>query len=94
MHDLHTPDPGIDQDRLQDRHEVTVELERVDVRAVGCERQRERSQPGTDLEDARAGLEVGEIHDPTSGVGVDEEVLPERATRAKPVRVEEGANLR
>ena len=78
---------------VEDREQVTVELQRGHLRSRTGERDGERSHAGSDLEHPVAGADAGERDDPARGVGVGEEVLAERPARAQAVRVEEPAQL-
>ena len=53
------------------------------MRAGFGQRQRQRTEPGTDLDDAVARTDLGEPSDAAHGVGVGDEVLPEVAARAR-----------
>ena len=48
--------------------------------------QRQRAEPGADLDDVIAGADLGQPGDPAHGVGIGDEVLSEVA-RAAPGRV-------
>ena len=72
----------------------SVELERDDVVPGVEQRERERAEPGPDLEHRCAGGQVGEGDDPPRGVGVDEEVLAEAPLGVEPVRVEQRVHRR
>jgi len=55
-------------DRLQHGHEVTVELQGADLHAGLAQRERQRSDARTDLEDVVTRFEAGEPDDPPRGV--------------------------
>src|SRR5439155_21848442 len=69
------------------------ELDRPHVRARVAQRERERTQPGTDLDDVVARLHAREPHDVAGHVVVGEEVLTEGFARSQPVLVEQRAYL-
>jgi len=58
--------------------EGAVELEREDLAPGGRQRDGERAEPGTDLQDAVARSDPGVGDDRAREVRVDQEVLPER----------------
>ena len=61
----------------------------VTVGAGLGQRQRQRAEPGADLDDVVAGTDAGEAGDAPHRVGVGDEVLAEVATRRQPVVGEE-----
>ena len=72
---------------------MPVELDRAHVRTGVGQRDGERTDAGSDLDDPLAGLQLGEADDPARGVLVGEEVLAERLRRPDPVAREELADL-
>jgi hypothetical protein len=83
----------IRDDRLERREQVPVELEGAHFGAGRGEREGERPESRTDLEDAITGTDVGEACDATRGVGINEEVLSERAARMETVLGEERSHV-
>src|SRR5205085_6528398 len=77
------------QDLIEHRDEVTVELDGRDPRPRLRKGEGEGAEPGADLDHPIARLYPGQAHDAPDGVGVDDEVLAERAARAYAVPVEE-----
>ena len=67
------------------RHQPAVDLDGGDRGARLRQRQRERAEPGADLDDAVARTDPGEPGDAPDGVRIDDEVLAERRRRAQPV---------
>jgi hypothetical protein len=87
---MHRPGhPGPAQRVGENRQEMAVELECGHPRAGGGEGNRERSRTRADLEHALARTDPREADDPTSCVGIGEEVLAERAARPQAVRAEQ-----
>ncbi len=78
---------------LEDRQEVTVDLDRAHVHAFVGERDRQRAHARSDLDDSLARLQLREPHDPARGVLVDEEVLAERLRRTHTVPAQQRADL-
>ena len=68
---------------------MAVELDGHDLGPGLDEGERERAQPGADLDDVVAGCDPGQAHDAPHGVGVDDEVLAEGPAGADAVAVEE-----
>ena len=62
-------------------HQAVVDLDRGDVGAGLGERQRERPEPGADLDDVVARADRGEVGDAPHGVRVGDEVLAEITAR-------------
>ena len=90
VHDL---DIASLDDFFEDRHEMTIELDRAHVRARVGQRDRERTDAGTDLDDPIARLQLREPHDAARGVRVGEEVLTERLRRPHAVAGQELGDL-
>ncbi len=76
-------------DLAQRRQQVAVDLDGHDLRAGLGERHREGTQAGPDLDDRVTRADAGEPHDLAHRVGVDEEVLAQRPTRAQAVPLEQ-----
>ena len=72
---------------------IAVHLDRGNGRARFEQRERERSEAGADLDDPIAGADFGEAGDAAHGVGVADEVLPERPARRESVQLKQGADL-
>jgi hypothetical protein len=84
--DLFHPDRRPTLDHLAERgDEPAVELDGEHLGSRLGERDRERPQPGTDLEDAVAGTDAGVGDDRPGEVRVGKEVLSERLRRRDPV---------
>ncbi len=75
-------------------HDAAVDLDRGDVGAGLGERERQRAEPGADLDDVIAVADAGELGDPAHGVGVGDEVLAEIAPRGERGGVEQLADRR
>jgi hypothetical protein len=85
--------PARGDDPLQRAHHVLVELDRVHALGdVGqCKGQGAETRP--DLEHLGGRVDTGQAHDPASGVGVGQEVLPERTTRSQVVLGQQHADV-
>ena len=69
-----------------------IDLDRDDVGTRRCERHRQGSEPGSDLDDVITSSDSGKTHDAFSGVRIREEVLPSQPTRGDPGFVEQTAD--
>ena len=83
----------VGQHLAQDRHEVAVGLDRCHRGSGLGESERQRSEPGADLDHRRVGTDPGQAGDAAHGVGVDHEVLPEGPARGQAVLVEQIPHL-
>ena len=90
---LHDPHPVRLDHLAQGGQQVAVELDRGDLGAGLGEGQRERAQSRADLDHPVARPHLGQAGDAAHGVGVGDEVLPQRPAGRQPVRVEEVADL-
>ena len=78
--------------RAQRSGETRVDLYGRHGRAGFGEGQGQRSEPGTDLDDAITGTDRGAVGDAPNGVGVGHEVLPEVAAWREVALVEQFAD--
>jgi hypothetical protein len=77
---------------VERRDHASIELDREHVRPGRRERDRERTEPGADLDDVITGVEVGIGDDGTGEVRVDQEVLAEGLGGADAVSARELAD--
>ena len=61
---------------LQDGYQLAIDLEREHRASALPQREREGTEPGSDLQHPVAGVDPGEAHDAAGRVGIGEEVLP------------------
>ena len=90
-HDLDVPSGG---HLFQHPQDMPVDFDRAHVRAGVEQRNRERADARPHLDDPIAGAYAREAHDAFGGVGIGEEVLPERFARPDAVRREQCPDLR
>ena len=90
---LHDLDVAARDDLFEDRHEVTVELDRAHVRARVASATRERTDAGADLDDASPGCTSARRTMRAAVFGVGEEVLTERLATAGRRAREQRADL-
>ena len=76
-------------DLPQRRQQVAVDLDGHDLGTRIGQGHGERAQSGADLDHRVAGADPGQPDDLAHGVGVDQEVLPQRPAGAEPVALEQ-----
>ena len=90
VHDLH---PEWLDHLSQHRQKMAIQFDGEDLRPHLTQRSGERPDTGADLDHRITGTNAGEPHDASNGIGVGDEILPERPTGTQTMSLEQFGDL-